>query len=1096
MTSLKRAGALLLALALVSGLPALALAQTGAASITGLVTDQTAAAVPGVSVVATNQATNVEYSAVSNQAGNYTILSVPIGQYVVKATLSGFKTTTTPAIRLEANQIARVDLKMEVGALEDTVEVTAQAPVLQTETATVGEVISGTTMTSLPLNGRNPNQLALLMPGAITPNPDSFTGTRNTGTGGRPYINGNREQTNNFLLDGIDMNETVDNRIAYQPSPDALAEISVETNNYSADIGNVAGGVIANVIKSGTNQIRGNVFEFYRNSSMDANTWSNNRSGAAKAERTQHIFGATLGGPLIKNKLFFFVDYQGTILDQPGQGTASVAPEAWRRGDLSSLLPGTVIRDPRTGLAFPNNQIPLNRISPTALAILNDPNYPLPNRTVTGVTGNYVADTLSTTRAHQGDLRLDWNASANDKLFLRFSLAELTIKTEKTAFPFLLGGLTEGPFRNLAVNWSHVFNASLINELTVGYNSINNITSLNDWGGIGNANATFGIPGGQPIPGLSAINWGSGLSNIGSAATIEDNLPKGYQINEKLTWIKGRHALKFGGQFLRYVQRRYYAGNNGALGLFNYASTFTGFAFSDFLLDQVSNKGRGGGDPENPWTHLQNRISLFVQDDFKIRPDLTLNLGLRWAFTSPLVEKDNKQSNFDVAPPIGRGTGVQTFASDGSFEDRALYKPFYGGWEPRVGFAWRPTERWVVRGGYGISQYMEGTGSNLRLPMNPPFFFESNVVYDRSTGAGTITTGFAELVPGTTPTGNVRAFDPDLRPQFTQQWNLFVERQLTSSMSVNVGYVGHHATNLVAPVEGNQPLPGTGDPSTWPSLGSRRPLIEEQPLITTVATTTSLARSNYHALQASVRQRAVKGLEFMASYTFGKILTNNLGYYGSGGVAGEGAYWMNAYEPEWNYGRAFHDVRHNFVLAANYELPFGKGMRWGSEWGGLTDAILGGWKLSAIFQARTGFPITVLDVGGRTLQAVRGNERPNCVGNPVPSNQGMTSDPNAPNDSKWIDIGAFQSAPIGTWGNCGIGIMDAPGFWNVDLTLAKRFSVGAERYVEFRAEAFNAFNHPNWAPPGRSLGSPNTFGIITGTVNAPRIVQLAVKFYF
>jgi hypothetical protein len=1092
MTSLRRAGGLLLAAALVLGLQAIAHAQTGAASITGLVTDQSGAPAPGVSITATNQATNVDYTAVSNAAGNYTITSVPVGTYVVKSSLAGFKTTSTRPLTLEAKQIARIDLRMEIGALEDTVEVTAEGSVLQTETATVGEVLSGRTVESLPLNGRNSSQLALLMPGAITPNPQAQTAAG--GYSARPFVNGNREQTNNFLVDGIDMNETVDNRVAYQPSPDALAEISVETNNYSADIGNVAGGVISNVIKSGTNQFRGNVFEFYRTAGLNANSWANNRSGAKRPELDQHIFGATLGGPIIKNKLFFFVDYQGTVRDQPGQTTASVAPAAWRVGDLSSVT--TVIRDPVTRLPFPGNQIPLNRISPTALAILSDPNYPLPNRDVTGVTGNYVSDSLSTVRAHQGDLRLDWNASANDKLFLRFSIAEFESKTDKTAFPLILGGYSEAPFRNVAVNWSHVFNSSLINEVLVGYNSIDNITSLNDWGGIGNANATFGIPGGQPIAGLSAINWGSGLSTIGSAATLEDNLPKGYQFNEKLTWIKGRHALKFGGQFLRYVQRRYYAGNNGALGTFNYAGTFTGFAFSDFLLDQVSSKGRGGGDPDNPWTHLHNRIALYVQDDFHVRPDLTLNLGLRWAYTAPLVEKDNLQSNFDVAPPLGRGTGVQTFAKDGSTEDRALYEPFYGGWEPRVGVAWRPTDRWVVRGGYGISQYMEGTGSNLRLPMNPPFFFESNVNYDTSSGAGTITTGFAELVPGTTPSGQVRAFDPELRPQFTQQWNVFVERMLTSSMSLNVGYVGHHATKLVAPVEGNQPLPGTGDPSTWAPLNSRRPLIEEQPLITNIAVTTAAARSNYNALQASVRQRAVHGLEFLASYTFGKVLTNNLGYYGSGFTAGEGAYWMNAYEPEWNYGRAFFDVRHNFVLAANYELPFGKGMKWGSDWGGLTDAILGGWKVSAIFQARTGIPLTIRDIGGRTLQAVRGNERPNIIGDPVPANQGMTSDPNAPNDSKWIDITAFQSAPLGTWGNSGVGIMSGPGFTNLDLTLAKRFNLGGPRYVELRAEAFNALNHPNWNMPGVSLGNVNTFGIITGTVNEPRIIQLALKFYF
>jgi hypothetical protein len=1092
MIPMKRAWGLLLALALVLGLQAAAYAQTGAASITGLVTDQSGAAVPGVTVTATNQATNVNYTAVSNATGNYDILSVPVGTYVVKAELSGFKVTATRAMTLEAKQIARVDVKMAVGTLEETVEVTAQSPVLQTETATVGEVLSGRTVESLPLNGRNSSQLALLMPGAITPNPQAQTASG--GYSARPFINGNREQTNNFLVDGIDMNETVDNRVAYQPSPDALAEISVETNNYAADIGNVAGGVISNVIKSGTNTFHGNAFEFYRTTGLNANSWANNRSGAKRPELTQHIFGATFGGPIIKNKLFFFVDYQGTVRDQPGQTTASVAPAAWRVGDLSSLTAKVI--DPLTGQQFPNNQIPLSRISPTAVAILNSQWYPLPNREVTGVTGNYVGDNLTTTRANQGDLRLDWNASASDKLFLRFSMAEYTLKGEKTAFPLLLGSYTETPFRNLAANWSHVFSPSLINEVLVGYNSINNVNWLNDWGGIGDANATFGIPGGQPIPGLSAINWGSGLSTVGAAATLEDNLPKGYQLNDKLTWITGRHSLKIGGQFLRYVQRRYYAGNNGALGTFNYAGTFTGVPFADFLLDQVSSKGRGGGDRDNPWTHLTNRISLYVQDDFRIRPDLTLNLGLRWAYSSPFVEKDNRQANFDPAPPLGNGTAVETFAKDGGVEDRALYKPYYNGWEPRLGFAWRPTDRWVVRGGYGISQYMEGTGSNLRLPMNPPFFYESNVNYDKSSGAGTITTGFAELVPGTTPSGQVRAFYKDLRPQFTQQWNVFVERMLTSSMSVNVGYVGHHATHLVAPVEGNQPLPGTGDPATWAPLQQRRPLYQYNPLLTNMAVTASVARSNYNALQASVRQRAWHGLEFMASYTFGKVLTNNLGYYGSSYTAGEGAYWMNAYEPEWNYGRAFFDVRHNFVLAFNYELPFGKGMKWGSEWGGLTDAILGGWKVSAIMQARTGIPITVTDGRGSSLQAVRGNERPNCVGDPVPSNQGMTSDPNAPNDSKWINIDAFARAASGTWGNCGIGILSGPGYSNVDLTLAKRFNMGGTRQLELRAEAFNALNHPNWTMPGRNIGDLNTFGIITGTVNEPRIIQLAVKFYF
>jgi hypothetical protein len=1070
-------------------------AQTGAASITGLVTDSTGAAAPGATVIAINQATNVEYSGTSNTAGNYTIDALPVGTYVVKSSLSGFKTSTTRPITLEAKQIARLDFKLEVGALEDTVEVVGQAPVLQTESATVGEVISGNTVQSLPLNGRNPGQLALLLPGAITVNPRGFTNIGNVNLN-RPFVNGNREQTNNYTVDGLDVNETIDNRIAYQPTPDALAEISVETNNYAADTGNVAGAVISNVVKSGANQLRGNVFEFYRNSDLDANTWENNRSNAPRQERKQHIFGATLGGPLIKDKLFFFADYQGSRQDAPGFTTASVAPEAWRHGDLSSIT--TPIRDPRTGQPFPGNQIPLDRISPTALAILNDTaNYPLPNRNVSGVTGNYVGETQLTTRAHQGDLRLDWNASAKDKLFARFSFATYTDKRDKNPFPLMITTLNDQPFYNFGANWSRVFGPTLINEVLVGYSRTKVVADTFDWAGIGDANATYGIAGGQPIAGLSSIGWGGGLTTPGAIATDSDTLAKTYQINEKLTWLRGRHTLKFGGQFLRYDQQRFYAGNNGLLGFINFNGAFSGNAFADFLLDEVSSKGRGGGDPNDPWTHLQNRIGLFVQDDFKVKPNLTLNLGLRWAYTSPLVEKDNRQSNFDLPAPFGNGTGAQIFAKDGSLYDRALYHPYYKGFEPRLGVAWSASDRLVLRGGYGISQYMEGTGANLRLPLNPPFFFESNVNYDATTGPGTIGTGFAELVPGTTPTGNVRAYDPYLRPQFTHQWNAFVEYRVTGGMSAQVGYVGNRANHLVAPVEGNQALPGVGDPSTWAPKATRRPLYPYQPLITTVATTASRAHAEYNSIQASVRQREWHGFEFLASYTFAKAYSNNRGYYGGGGVvSSEGAYWQNTYDPDAEWGPTFFDVRHNFVFSGTYELPFGHGRKFGSGWGGLTNALLGGWKLGGIFQARSGIPVTVIDGRNRSLQGERGFERPNCVGDPVPANQSVTPDASSSVDSRWLNINAFEIVPLGTFGNCPIGITRAPGYVNLDAALSKRFEAGGSRYLELRVEAFNVTNTPSFGPPARDISVPNTFGLITTTVSSPRVIELALKFYF
>jgi hypothetical protein len=893
-------------------------------------------------------------------------------------------------------------------------------------------------------------------------------------------VNGNREQTNNYMFDGVDMNESIDNLVAYQPSPDALAEISVETNNYAADVGNVAGAVISNVMKSGSNVVRGNLFEFYRNSDFDANTWDNNRSSAPKAQRTQHIFGGTIGGPLQKDKWFLFGDYQGTKFNAPGSEPTSVAPDEWRRGDLSSV--NAVIRDPLTGQPFPGNQIPLGRISPVARAILsNAALYPSPNRSVGGVSGNFVGETVTTTDAHQGDARVDWNATAKDKVFGRLSISEYESRNDQRPFALLLGSLTDSPFRNVAFNWNRIFSNRLVNELLVGFNQITIVTQTLDWAGIGDANATFGIGGGQPIPGLSQLTLNSGLSTIGAAATDTNTLDRTYQFNDKVTWITGDHTLKIGGQLLHYAQQRFYAGNNGLLGIFSYGGAFTGFPFSDFLLDQVTTKGRGSA--ADAWTHVHNRIALFLQDDYKVTQALTLNLGMRWAYTQPVVEVDNRQANFSLT------TGQEVIAADGDRASRALYNPYYKGFEPRLGLAWRATDALVLRGGYGISQYMEGTGANLRLPLNPPFFFESAVAYDATTGGGSLASGFADLRPLDQPSGQVRAWDPNLRPQFTQQWNVFAEYLLRPSMTANVGYVGHHATNLVTPVEGNQPLPGVGDPATWAPLQNRRPLFATAPLITNISTTASRGRSNYNGLQTSLRQRATHGLEYLASYTLGSAKANQLGYYGSGGfTASEGTYWMNAYDPEANYGPAFFDVRHNFVLSANYALPYGRD----SSGSTVTSALLGGWVVAGIFQARSGFPITVLDGRGSSLQAVRGGERPNCVGNPVPANQTL---------DQWLDINAFARAAPGTWGNCGVGIARAPGYQNLDVTLSKRFAVGGPRYAELRAEMFNVLNRANFRAPGRDINTPNTFGLITSTlssatVSTARQGELVLKFYF
>jgi hypothetical protein len=1113
----KRLWAGLAAVGLLLGLSLTASAQTYTATLTGTVTDENGATVPNVRVVATNQGTNLEYTAETSDAGVYTIPFLPVGGYVITVEATGFKKLVSNEIKLEVNQVARIDLKLQVGAVNEQVTITDAAPVLQTENVTVGTVISGNTTVNLPLNGRNFQQLTLLVPGAITPNPRSFTVAGQNQSGGRPYVNGNREQGNAFLLDGLAVDETIDNLIGYKPNVDAIAEFRVETSNSSSEFGNVTGAVVNTALKSGTNQFHGNVFEFFRNDALDANQWENNRNNArnprtGKAEKQklrQNVFGFTLGGPVMQNKLFFFTDYQGTKQRTGGGTSRNVASQAWRTGDLSSFLQlrnaagqlaPVYVRDPqRTGACnasdqtacFPGNIIPANRIvNPVAKALFADTAlYPLPSRidTATGL-GIYNTVTAAALDGHQFDVKLDARLTEKDNLSGRYSFGNYESKGIQGAFPVELTGKSFSRPQSIVINWTRTFSPTVVNEARVGMNRTVFIDDANDWAGLGNANAKFGIPGNQVFPGLSAIALGNNLSGVGSRVVASDNVSNNFLYGDNLTVLRGSHSFKMGGQWLRSQQNRFYPGNNGLLGGFTYDGRFTGVPYADFLLDLLSNKSIGSN--SGTWGHRQNRIGLFFQDDWKVRSNLTLNLGMRWEYTSPLVEVKDRQSNFALF------SGRQLFAGrDGN--SRALYDPFYKGFEPRVGFAWTPEafdNKLVVRAGYGITQYMEGTGANLRLPLNPPLFSEADQTYDQTTGPGTITRGFTDVVIRDRPSGQIRVWDPKLRPQFTQQYNLTLEYALTGKTSVSAAYVGHNATHLVAPTDWNQPLPGTGDPSTWAPLNNRRPLFGVLPAVTQISGTGSWAVSRYNSLQMSMRQRSARGLEFLASYTLSKTLTDNLGYYGSVGVAAQGAYSANHYDRRgYNYGPAFFDARHNFVWSGTYELPFGKGRSFGSDWNPLVNAVLGGWQVSNILQFRTGFPITVT-AADRSLQGGRGAARPNLVGNPVPANQTVPSK-EVP-DGLWLNPAAFAVPALGTFGSAGVGIVRAPGYANWDVTIGKKFFVTEGSHIDFRAEFFNATNHPSFAPPAASIANLNTFGKIFGTVSNARNLEFVLKYNF
>ena len=1074
-----------------------AFSQTVTGTLTGTVTDSTGAVVPNVVITATNTSTNVKSVGQTNEAGVYNIPFLAVGTYTVTAEAKGFKRTVSNPFPLAVNQVARVDLTLPVGEVTETVEVAGVAPVLQTETTQTGEAITAREATELPLNGRNFVALTLLVPGAITPNPGSFTSPSRAFSGGRPYVNGNREQANNFLLDGVDINEPIDNLIAYNPNVDALQEVQVLTGNASAEFGNGNGAIVNMTIKSGTNDYHGNVFEFLRNQKLDANEFFQNLSGQPKRALRQNQFGGTLGGPIVKDNLFFFVDYQGTRNRVSGSSGVSVIPSAMRTGNLS-IYPNP-ITDPLTGQPFPGNIIPASRIvNPVAQALFSNPQlYPQPNAAGTGpfgFTSNYISSSSTFLDNDQADAKLDWRRGEKDYVFGRFTIERYRDGTTSVAIPTFLGGATDAPTTGGVLSWTRTISPTTINEARVGFTRVKIHNGTTDPAGLFGltGDAKLGIPGGQPIAGASEIDIGD-FASIGAAATDSNTIDNDFHYSDTFSKQLGRHALRMGVNAIRYQQNRFYAGNNGLLGIFTYDGTYTGNGTADFLLNLLHSKGRGS--QTGIWGHRQWRAGLFVQDDFKVSANLTLNLGLRWEYTQPVYEVNNRQVNFNLQ------TGQPEFAGkDGN--SRALYNPYYKQFMPRVGFAWTPgmfSNKFVVRGGYGITSFMEGTGANLRLPLNPPFFFESAVTYDART-PGSILTGFTDVQPQSQISGQVRAWNPDLRPAFIQQWNFSVEYAFNNSLSLNVGYVGQKGSHLVDPREYNQPLPGVGPVDSWAPLQQRRPLYPFNPLITNISGTDSSAVMSYNALQTSLRKRFSYGLEFLASYTLSRSLSDNLGYYGSAGVASMGAYWQNAYDRRSDFGPTFFDALHNFSLGGSYELPYGRGRMWGSHASRITDSVLGGWKVNFIASVHSGFPITIR-ARDLTNQAVRGGVRPNRYGDLSVQNQTINSWFGGNVDlclTPGVSDGAcaYGNPAPGLFGTSAPSTERAPHFANLDFTAGKEFHLTEQRYFDFRAEFYNALNHANFGPPGRFLTSPATFGVITSTIGNPRNIQFGLKFYF
>ena len=1111
--------------------------QEVTASITGTISDQSAAALTGATVTATSQERGQTYTAVTNDSGLYRIAQLPVGSYAIKVEKAGFAVASVPPFVLTLNQVGRVDIAMKVGLATETVEVSAGAPVLKTETTQVDTIINAATNDNMPLASRNYVQLTLLAPGAVSTDPSSFNNGNNTGGyGGRPLINGNREQANNFLLDGMDNNQVSDNLLGYTPAPDAIEEFNLITNNAPAEFGNFEGGIVSAVIKSGTNKYHGDVWEFFRNDVLNANSWSNNLVYPAlpKAKLRWNMFGGTFGGPIIRNKLFFFADFQDQRFDFPSSSSFNtVFTAAERGGDFSALpvqlynpcqsfsapctpsSPAATTRQP-----FPNNVIPSVMMSPVASALFGSSLYPTPVNSQ--LQNNAVNTTTSAQNVVQGDLKIDFKATQKDNISYRFTRAYQD-NPAISSQALLSNTYSTTPIYNTVGDWSRTIGNNLLNDARIGWSHITLNSGNSFASGVGQFGNTLGIGNGNPgsLPGLLAINFSnSALSNLGAAEQTQSFDDHVWQLEDAVSWTHGRHNFKFGGQWWRQIIKTFYAGNNGELGLMDFNGQFTNAS----ATSPVSNTGDGGADfflgldyqygrgvsTGQTWQQTSNVIGIYAQDTWQVTPRLTWNLGLRYDAHSPWVEANNQQANYNFT------TGnIDLAGKNGA--SRALYNGTYGGkdFQPRIGFAWTPSvlgDHTVIRGAFTISSYMEGTGTNLRLTLNPPFTpAEINANYS---GLALPSTNATDGIVGSAGSAScdapayacyagdlLRVWDPKVQPAVADEWNITVQHQFAGNTTVQVGYVGQRGTHLMVPFDYAQRVLLPNSSCATPPCTAPSPYFAANPALysalgnggpgATISGTKSNGTMRYNSLQAVVQKQMTHGLQYQVAYTLSKCMSDSTGYYGAWNNAlSASAYWQNVYDQKSEYAPCYYDATHVVSAYAIYDLPFGRGKMLGKNANAVVNGVIGNWQVSPIISWRTGWPMPINGAQDQSGTGSRG-PRADCSGVPSIVN---TFIPGI--GRQWFNnTGQFTNPSVGTFGNCSPQLSDlrSPHYSDIDLSLHKDFPITERFRLQFRTDFVNAFNHVQLNAPNMGLGS--TMGQITGA-QPPRNIQLALKLYY
>jgi hypothetical protein len=1051
-----------------------AFAQVDRATLSGIVKDSGGGVVPGATVTLTNTATNVSATQVSGENGSYAFLNLIPSGYRLDVELTGFQKSSQTVV-LQVGQRALLDVTLSVGSLAEVVTVVERTPLLNT-TAVLGTVVPETAVANLPLAIRNWDDLLAMIPGVQANRFTEEGGGTSFGRTGGANVHGQRSLQNNFLLDGVDNNSISTNvqeltTQVSRPSIDAIQEFKVVTSPYSVEFGRSPGAAISVTTKSGTNNFRGTVYDYYRNERFDANNFFSQRAGAEKPTNDQNQFGANLGGPLMRNRAFFFTDFEDTRITRGVTRVTRVPTLDERQGRFT-----TTIRDPLTGQPFPDNTIPANRFDPVALAMLAlvpAPNQPGPN--------NYFRQPEVEDNADRVLTRIDLPITNRDTVFGRY------IYSDRFRFiPGAFGGLVDGTgtsafgrqdmsSHGLVLGWTRIFSQTIVNEFRFSWAAANSDAVQEPFGEMPPAAARVpGVPdnpivnGGLTGVAIDDYFTGNGLGRIGSP----DFLPKFQRTDQAeivnaLSWLKGDHQFKFGLNLLMPMKNQY-LDVPAMRGSLRFRNRFTGNPMADFLLGYVSD-----AQLSNVFVVEQRHwaMSYFAQDDWRPTEKLTLTLGVRYDFITPALEADDRQTNF-----VPEGAGQLVFASDGSLEDRGLVKPDWNNVAPRLGAAYQLSQRTVVRGGFGVFYNLfDRIGSEDQIALNAPGLVNNSLASSVATGpVFLLRSGFpADFlnVPNLDPAAGqvarlrVRAVNRDAPKSTTYQFSGGVEHDLGRELVVSADVVGTQGRHLASLVNLNQRLNGNG-PRPFPQFGFIEWRSQE-------------GQSSYKGLELGVRKRLSEGYSFGVGYTLSESRdwgAEHLGAQGSPSFP-QDARNLEAWE-----GPSDYDTRHRFGSNFIVELPFGAGKPWATT--GVPSAILGGWTVAGIYSFGSGRPFTVRQGNNDVDQNMTG--MPNLVG-----------DPKGPETiDQWFNVTAFQPVPSGTFGNAGRNILRGPNFQTLDMTISRRFDVMSRFAVTARADIFNVFNRTNFGPPERDLGNPSTVGRITSLAGDPRVMQLSVRMAF